>query len=118
MPLRSASVPSARVWVAGVVLVTFGSGCLSNEYTIKREELIRLASLPPEARGDRVRINQDLGERRGDEVEAESVYMPRDPHVDLYVSGGGGPGPRPAPGGLPRRLQPDKASSERRIAWS
>jgi hypothetical protein len=99
MPLRSASVPSARVWVAGVVLVTFGSGCLSNEYTIKREELIRLASLPPEARGERVRINQDLGERRGDEVEAESVYMPRDPHVDLYVSGGGGPGPRPAPGG-------------------
>jgi hypothetical protein len=102
MPLRSASLPSARAWVVGVVLVTFGSGCLSNEYTIKREELVRLASLPPEARGERVRVSQDLGERRSDEVEAETVYLPRGPHVDLYVSGGpsgGGGDPRPGPSG-------------------
>jgi hypothetical protein len=101
MPLRSASVTPVRVWVVGIVLVTFGSGCLSNEYTIKREELLRLASLPPEARGERVRVSQDLGERRADEIEAEELYVPRvdGPMVHLHVSGGHSGGAAPVPGG-------------------
>jgi hypothetical protein len=43
-------------------------GCTSNEYVIPHEELARLAATPPPQRGVRVRVVQDLGERRGDAV--------------------------------------------------
>ena len=39
-------------------------GCTSNEYVIPHEELARLAATPPPQRGARVRVVQDLGERR------------------------------------------------------
>ena len=45
------------------------SGCLSNEYTIQRDELKRLASVAPEARGQNVRMSQDLGSRRAEAID-------------------------------------------------
>ncbi len=44
-------------------------GCTSNEYVIPHEELARLAATPPPERGARVRVVQDLGERRNDPVQ-------------------------------------------------
>jgi hypothetical protein len=45
-------------------------GCTSNEYVIPHEELARLAATPAPQRGERVRVVQDLGERRSDPVPA------------------------------------------------
>ena len=63
------------------------SGCISNEYRIKKDELQRLAQLPPEARGASVRIGQTLGSRRGDAIEAPTAFQqttvyPSDTYVD------------------------------------
>jgi hypothetical protein len=44
------------------------SGCLSNEYRITKDELTRVVQLPPSARGEKVRVLQQLGERRGEPV--------------------------------------------------
>jgi hypothetical protein len=43
-------------------------GCTSNEYVIPHEELARLAATPPPQRGARVRVLQQLGDRRGSPV--------------------------------------------------
>jgi uncharacterized membrane protein YgcG len=57
-----------------VTLLTLASffplaaGCVSNQYVIPRDELMRQAQLPIAARGQRVRVVQDLGNRRGDPV--------------------------------------------------
>lgn len=56
------------VGVTRMVLLAFTSsasfGCLSNEYRISTVELARLTQLPPEQRGERVRVVQELGEDR------------------------------------------------------
>src|SRR5436190_5349817 len=44
------------------------SGCLPNQYTITKDELTRVVQLPPAARGERVRVVQELGEREGEPV--------------------------------------------------
>ena len=44
-------------WLCAAVLA---SGCLSSSYTIDRDELARLAHTPPDARGEGVRVTQDL----------------------------------------------------------
>jgi hypothetical protein len=51
-------------------------GCTSNEYVIPHEELARLAATPPQQRGGRVRVVQDLGDRRGDPVELTAAPPP------------------------------------------
>jgi hypothetical protein len=86
------------------------SGCLSNEYAIPKDELRRLASLAPEARGRSVRVSQTLGDRRSDAIEpaipapapfvAETTEVERT-EIDLNLNGGfdaGGAG-RPTPTG-------------------
>ena len=112
--------------VALTVLVQTTSGCLSNEYRIPPTELKRLAALPPEARGQQVRVIQALGSRRNppvnptaDELEpppaAEETYESEPPvfvdagvrvdvDVPVVVDGSrrnvaGGRGPRPPGGG-------------------
>jgi hypothetical protein len=62
--------PSPRVALLFVAafFVQATSGCLSNEYRIQKDELRRLAELPPETRGQSVRVSQTLGERRADAV--------------------------------------------------
>jgi hypothetical protein len=77
-------------------------GCTSNEYVIPHEELARLAATPPPERGGRVRVVQDLGERRSDPVPLTTDGDAVDVQVDLSegqrpsrrrsasVNGGGG----------------------------
>ncbi len=65
-------VQSRPAWVLGVfaAFLSYASaGCLSNEYVIPKEELARLAQVPPETRGQRVLVVQSLGDRRGDALE-------------------------------------------------
>lgn len=54
-------------------------GCVSNEYLIPHDELVRLASLPPETRGGRVHAVQSIGERQGDPVEPPARFAPLPP---------------------------------------
>src|SRR4051812_16429243 len=94
--------------LAAAFLVQTTSGCISNEYRIKKTELQRLAELPPDARGASVRVGQKLGSRRGDAVEAPAVFQPTNvyqpdaylggdspdfPVVRLEIAGGGGGSP-------------------------
>ena len=58
-------------------------GCTSNEYVIPHEELARLAATPPPERGARVRVVQDLGERRNDPVPLTTDDDVVDAQVDL-----------------------------------
>ncbi len=46
------------VVVAGMLIAT---GCVANSYQIPRGDLQRLAATPPEARGERVRVIQEIG---------------------------------------------------------
>jgi hypothetical protein len=80
----------ARTRVTLLTLAAFlpvAVGCTSNEYVIPHEELVRLARVPPAQRGDRVRVVQELGDRRSDPVPAET--QDSDGHVQINISGGG-----------------------------
>src|SRR5450432_3712519 len=44
------------------------SGCVSNEYVIPKDELMHQAQMPIAARGQRVRVLQGIGDRRGEPV--------------------------------------------------
>ncbi|HXJ23927.1 MAG TPA: hypothetical protein VMT03_27285 [Polyangia bacterium] len=83
--------------VALVALLPVAVGCTSNEYVIPHEELVRLAKMRPSRRGERVRVVQDLGRRRGDAVPPETDSP--DESVRIDVSGNGGRGARVAGGG-------------------
>jgi hypothetical protein len=69
------------------------AGCGANSYRIPPAELARLAQLPPEARGEHVRVIQDL---RGSDVppappvtgETQIIIVPS---VDISVGGGARP---------------------------
>jgi hypothetical protein len=107
-PCRGVRSLRGRVSARGLVLLAmaFGvqatSGCLSNEYRIQKDELRRLAELPPEARGQGVRVGQRLGERRGDAVESPERYGPQEQlSVQLNLGGGSGDGSSPAGRGGP-----------------
>ncbi|HET6283590.1 MAG TPA: hypothetical protein VFH73_21730 [Polyangia bacterium] len=65
--------------VALIVLVQTTAGCLSNEYRIPSTELQRLAALPPEARGQHVRVIQALGERRSPALGSTEHELPPAP---------------------------------------
>jgi hypothetical protein len=73
-------------------------GCLSNEYVIPKTELARLASLPPEQRGQNVRVVQSLGDRRSEAIDtsqpppapqgyAQDGYAPQGPPEGYVESG-------------------------------
>jgi hypothetical protein len=107
-----------RIALALVGSLLMTSGCVSNEYRISRNELQRLAEMPPEVRGQHVRMVQGIGERRADPVEPPANYPEVQPvggeYSDASVQidlGGSGPGGRPVgggrfvghpPGGVPR----------------
>jgi hypothetical protein len=76
-------------------------GCVSNEYVIPKQELARLATLPPAERGERVHVIQEIGERRGHAVEPPARYdvsqwqEPDVPiemrvHADVHIGGNWG----------------------------
>jgi hypothetical protein len=99
---------AARGLLAAAFFVQVTSGCLSNEYRIPNDELRRLAGLPPDARGQNVRVVQQLGERRGDAIDPDEGALPTnarasegydDGNASAYVrvDGGAAPGHR-APG--------------------
>src|SRR5664279_5338198 len=68
-------------------------GCLSNEYIIPQQELTRLAQLPPEQRGQSVRVVEVIGDRRSDAIDttqpppAPPNYAPGEPPPEGYVEG-------------------------------
>ena len=78
-----------------VAASVLAAGCLSSSYTIPNSELRRLATLPPDQRGQHVRVVQlvndaDVGPRHPVTEQTEVVFVP---NIDL-----GDPGP-----GRPRR---------------
>jgi hypothetical protein len=104
--IRVRGCVSARgvVLLVAAFTVQTTSGCLSNEYRIQKDELGRLAAVPPEARGQSVRVSQTLGERRTDAVEpsvpvvVDEVASEPSGDVSLQINSGGelGAGPRHA----------------------
>jgi hypothetical protein len=73
-------------FVAGSLIVYSTSGCLSNQYEIPRDELTRLVQLPPDARGARVHVVQELGQREADPVPAEPPPGPwAESHADVHL---------------------------------
>jgi hypothetical protein len=110
------------VLLAAAFFVEAASGCVSNEYRIKKDELQRLSELEPGARGAHVRIGQKLGSRRGDAVEAPTAFQGTavygseaydytDPsygssvNVNVNIGGGGGTSSPPAHAGSPGPLR-------------
>jgi hypothetical protein len=79
--------PRAIVLAAAALAGYATTGCLSNEYRIPKDELNRLVSLPPASRGDRVRVVQELGERRSDPVppSAHPHWVEGAPPVETVV---------------------------------
>jgi hypothetical protein len=117
----SSPSPDALRAVSLLTLAFFfpvAAGCLSHEYVIPQKELARLVDLPPAARGERVHVVQELGEREQEAVPTDHVADPYivapdpydDPYTDVDVgiringdvtvgsgsSAGGGGGVRPA----------------------
>src|SRR4051794_20467498 len=94
--------PRLTALVALAFAVQATSGCLSNEYRIPKEELARVVQLPPSARGERVRVLQQVGERRGEpvppggrpapwvgpRVPEEAVIVEGEPEPELQVDTG------------------------------
>ena len=65
-------------------------GCTSNEYVIPHEELARLAAMPPPQRGARVRVVQDLGDRRSEPVQMAVAPPPPQFVTDEETAGDDG----------------------------
>ena len=97
------SCPEMRlvaVVLAGTMVAT---GCGSNSYEIKSGELTRLAQMPPEARGQKVRLSQELHEADVGPPEpvheGVGIIVFPEPNVygperrRYYNYGGGGSGP-------------------------
>ncbi|HEY0706628.1 MAG TPA: hypothetical protein VGG33_07520 [Polyangia bacterium] len=125
-PLVAAPPRSHRMLARGgathavvAVVLTAQVGCLSHEYVIPNEELSRLASSPPERRGERLRAVQEIGIRRGPALDPNlpppmpapggPIYTDRGVvdsgwHSHVYVGGGfsyGGGGGRRGPRSAP-----------------
>jgi uncharacterized membrane protein YgcG len=64
------------------------AGCVSNEYVIPKDELMHQAQIPIAARGQRVRVVQGLGDRRG-------YPVPPSPSPPLPITAAAGAEPRP-----------------------
>ncbi len=93
------------VVMAGLLV---GTGCASTSYKIPSSELQRLSMVPPEARGQRVLVSQEIS---ATDVEAAEPVGPDTQIIigpDIHISGGGvydggprhgGGGGRPVSGG-------------------
>jgi hypothetical protein len=95
----SPRLPGLAVTTAALFAAYSTAGCLSHEYTIPKEELARVVNLPPQVRGERVRVVQGIGERRADPVPPrpsyydptyEPEYYGPDVHVDVGIYGSSG----------------------------
>jgi hypothetical protein len=88
--------PRFTALVALAFMVQATTGCLSNEYRIPKDELARVVQLPPEARGQRVRVLQEVGERRGDAIppnQPQGHWVgPHYPEPEVIVEGEPEPG--------------------------
>jgi hypothetical protein len=82
--------------LAGSVL---GTGCATNSYEIRGSELQRLASMPPESRGQHVRLAEEVSETRTEPVqrvmpESQIIFFPEPnvwgPERRRWYGGGGG----------------------------
>ena len=95
--LRSGASCGAVALVTAACLALTATGCLSNEYEIRKDELRRLAQVAPDARGQSVRVSQTLGDRRSDAVDPaipapiEALETP-DPSSDVSLRLDGGVG--------------------------
>lgn len=76
--VRSSTRAAVVTFVTLVGFLPVAVGCTSNEYVIPHEELARLAATPPVQRGARVRVIQELGDRRSDPVPV-TVAPPEQP---------------------------------------
>lgn len=56
-------------------------GCLSNEYVIPKQELARLAQLPPEQRGQSVQVVQNIGDRRAEAIDTTQPPPQQQPYA-------------------------------------
>ncbi len=69
---RPAFLSTARGAEVSLLTLAFflpvASGCVSNEYVIPKDELMHQAQMPIAARGQRVRVLQGIGDRRGEPV--------------------------------------------------
>jgi hypothetical protein len=108
-----------RLVAVAVALALPATGCLSNTYRIPRGELGRLASAPPEQRGEHVRVVQQFSTS-----EAPPPAQPVSSSTTVVVGVGvgiGGPS-RPAPRrvgtGLPRTGGLAKSKSEEAWFWA
>lgn len=102
--LRLHTSPRLGLAVLTAFLCYCSSGCLSNRYTIPQQELSRLTQLPPQTRGDRVYVVQEIGERREDPIDPVPVYRDAydaDANVNVGLQVGVllAPGPHGHPGG-------------------
>lgn len=98
--MRSPTCSLRFVRQPGIALVAFGvflsytcGGCLSNRYTIPQPELARLAQLPPEQRGQKVHVVQQLGERRADAIDGTQPPPPTGDYGQGPYAGQEGPPP-------------------------
>lgn len=104
--LRLHTSPRLGLAVLTAFLFYSSSGCLSNRYTISQQELARLAQLPPQTRGDRVNVLQEMGERREDPIDPMPVYpdvydADATANVGFHMGVLIAPGPHGHPGGGP-----------------
>lgn len=79
--------PALVLGVFAAFLSYASAGCLSNEYVIPKQELVRLAQTPPEVRGARVLVVQNVGDRRGEAVQPGAPVQPGQPYPDGSYAG-------------------------------
>ena len=77
------------VLAIAVAIAFYTTGCLSNEYVIPKTELARLSQLPPEQRGQRVEVVQDIGDRRGPALDPQAPPPPPGYGDPAYPQGQG-----------------------------
>ena len=85
-----------RVLAAVVASSLLVSGCAANSYRIPSQDLIQLSQTPPEVRGQRVRVIQEISATDvpgASPVTSETVFVP---NVNVTVVSG--PRPRPVGG--------------------
>lgn len=85
-----ASTRAFRSGLAVLVAVHAGVGCASNTYRVSHAELARLAQLPPDQRGQRVVVEEELSPA---ETEPQPVITTQ---TNVVIATGGGSGGPPA----------------------
>jgi hypothetical protein len=94
--MRVAASTAMRRLVAALGAAVLVTGCVANTYKITDRELVRLSQMPPEVRGQSVRVVQDITEANvppAQPVTAETRIVVEEPgSIGLNINGGGGGG--------------------------